>query len=144
MKSFSYSLVSTLITTLLLWIPIIIFKEVFLIENFLHLLYVTVFLFILAFYRYKYIYKKAIEYGVNCYAYNIINTILSIIVNFAMGILCIYLIDLKIFHQCPYTGLSCLGFDLEYVFIGIEYGALSIVTLVGWIIYRFIKFVNAE
>lgn len=127
---------------LILWVPILLIEETFLL-NFIGVngsLIVSVIASILCLILYIKTYKKMVKEKINCYFYNIINTILLIISNLVLGYFFLYLMELNIFHQCMGSGWDCFLFGIEYMLIGLEYAFFSVVILVIWLLIRFVKF----
>lgn len=133
-------ILSFLKSILILWLPVLWVEETFLynyIGDYGTFIF-SIIAFIICLIVYIKTYKKETE--INCYLYNIINSILLIITNIMLGYLFLYLIDLGIFHQCPGSGWECFLFGIEYIFIGFEYAFLTLLVLVIWLFVRLIKY----
>lgn len=130
---------------LILWLPILLIEETSLIK-FIHdegivIFSVIISIICLIIYIKNYKNNKA---NINCYLYNIINTILLIISNIALGYCFFSLIDLNIFHQCLGTGWSCFLFGIEYIIIGFIYAIISIIILIIWLLIKLIKYLTKK
>ncbi len=146
MKKLIYMILSFFKYILILWVPILLIEETFLLDyidvigTFICSLLMSVICLII----YIKTYKKAMKEGINCYIYNIINTILLGITNLVLGYLFMILIDLNLFHQCVGYGWDCFLFGIEYWLIGIEYAILPAIILVIWLIGRLIRFLKIK
>lgn len=131
---------------LILWGPILLIEETFLFdyissaESFI----CSIIISILCLIMYMKTYKKVKKEKINCYIYNIANTILLVIMNVALGYLFTNLVNLKLFHHCMESGWDCFLEGIEYLLIGLEYAFLSIIILIVWLFVRFIKFLNTK
>ena len=145
MKKVIYIISTLLKSLLLLWVPILLIEETFLLNYIDAGIYVFSFIIsILCLIMYIKTYKNINKKQINCYLYNIINTILLVIFNIALGYLFLNLIDLNVFHQCLGSGWDCFLFGIEYLIIGIEYALFSVITLIIWLIVRLIKYLNSK
>lgn len=142
MKKIQYMILSFIKYILILWVPILLVEETSLFNyiNTLGSFIISVLMSFICLITYINDYKKICKKKINCYTYNIINTILLVITNVALGYLFLEFIDLKIFHQCLGYGWDCFLFGIEYQLIGIEYAFLSVIILIIWIIIRLIKY----
>jgi len=131
---------------LILWIPVLLIEETILLDYIspMGTLICSLLMSVLCLIVYIKTYKKAIKEGINCYMYNIINTILLGITNLGLGYLFLSLIDLKLFHQCGGYGWDCFLYGIEYLLIGIEYAILPVIILIIWLIVRLIKFLSTK
>ena len=145
MKKVIYIISTLLKSLLLLWVPILLIEETFLLNYIDAGIYVfSLIISILCLIMYIKTYKKINKKQINCYLYNIINTILLVIFNIALGYLFLNLIDLNVFHQCLGSGWDCFLFGIEYLIIGIEYALFSVIALIIWLIVRLIKYLNSK
>ncbi len=145
MKKVIYIISTLLKSLLLLWVPILLIEETFLLNYIDAGIYVfSLIISILCLIMYIKTYKNINKKQINCYLYNIINTILLVIFNIALGYLFLNLIDLNVFHQCLGSGWDCFLFGIEYLIIGIEYALFSVITLIIWLIVRLIKYLNSK
>lgn len=146
MKKLIYMILSFFKYILILWIPILLIEETFLLNyiGVMGTLICSLLMSVLCLIIYIKTYKKAIKERINCYMYNIINAVLLGITNLVLGYLFISLIDLNLFHQCVGYGWDCFLFGIEYLLIGIEYAILSTIILIVWLIVRLIRFLSAK
>ena len=145
MKKVIYIISTLLKSLLLLWVPILLIEETFLLNYIDAGIYVfSLIISILCLIMYIKTYKNINKKQINCYLYNIINTILLVIFNIALGYLFLNLIDLNVFHQCLGSGWDCFLFGIEYLIIGIEYALFSVIALIIWLIVRLIKYLNSK
>ncbi len=144
MKKLMDILSSLFRSILILWIPILLIEETFLYEyiSYYGLFIISIIAAIICLIIYIKKCKKITK--INCYLYNIVNTISIAVTNIALGYLFFYFIDKGIFHQCGGTGWDCFLFGIEYIFIGFEYAALSLCILVIWLFIRLIKHIIAK
>lgn len=135
-----------IISLVILWVPILLIEETFLFDYIGAVgSFITSFiLIIIGLFIYISSYKKIGKEKVNCYLYNIINTIILAISNVALGSLFFKLIESGIFHQCMGEGWDCFLFGIEYFFIGYEYALVAVVILVIWLIVKLIKYLIAK
>lgn len=128
---------------LILWIPILLIEEtsLFNIVDKTGISFIcTIPSFMISFYIYVITCtKKVQDKSINCYKYNIFNTIILGIINIFLGYYFVHLIDIGIFHQCPGSGWDCFMFGIEYLIFGIEYALLSAIILIIWLIVKLIK-----
>ena len=146
MKKVTYIISSLLKSLLILWVPVLLFEETFLYDyiwtEFAFI--ISTFAIIFCLIMYKKSYKKLNKEKMNCYLFNIVNTILLVISNLILGYLFLRLTDLKIFHHCVGTGRECFLFGIEYLIIGMEYAFFSVIILVIWLFVRLIKFLRSN
>lgn len=141
MKKIINTIWSCLKYLLILWIPILLVEETFIFDvvGAFGSIILSIILSIFTLIIYMKNYMKLNKEKINCYTYNIVNTILLAVSNIILGYLFIYLIDLNILHQCSGDGWSCFLFGIEYWLIGLEYAIISILALIIWLIFRLIK-----
>lgn len=147
MKKYILLIFSYIKYLLILWVPILLIEETFLLEfvseggSFI----CSIIMFIVSLYIYITTYiKKIQDKAINRYKYNIINTIILGIINVALGYYFMHLIYIGVFHQCKGSGWDCFLFGLEYLIFGIEYALLPVIILIIWLIVRLIKYLNTK
>lgn len=146
MKKYALLLLSYLKYLLILWMPILLIEETILLDYVGNMgsFICSLLMSILCLIMYIKDYRKKQKEKINCYIYNGVNALILGVSNYALGYLFMHLIEINIFHQCLGSGWDCFLFGIEYWLIGIEYSILIVISLIIWLIARFIKYLGIK